>query len=198
MIERKLAANAGHYPTAEHRVIYVASRCEGKALLHINPRLSKGASNPYRDASDIVEHLEGVFDNPNRAAEAYQEYQRLMMKPKDDFNDFLAEFVHLAEEADQPEVRRKLDLDSKLPNLLQTQMMQSEDKTVTDFNKFVRKCRSATLQFKANESRKTTTLTGATAGISTSIARSRTSPSPLVKREGATCTSECRSRKATL
>jgi hypothetical protein len=87
-----------------------------------------------------VGHLEGVFDNPNRAAEAYQEYQHLMMKPKDDFNDFLAEFVRLAEQADQPEVRRKRDLYNKLPNLLQTQMVQSMDKTTTDFDKFVRKC----------------------------------------------------------
>ncbi|KAJ5661416.1 uncharacterized protein N7477_009032 [Penicillium maclennaniae] len=143
MIKRKLAANADHYPTAEHRMIYVASRCEGKALLYIHPRLEEDASNPYRDALDIMEHLKGVFQNPNRAAEAYQEYQRLTMKPKDNFNDFLAEFVRLAEEANQPEDRRKRDLYDKLPNLLQTQMMLLVDKTTVDFNEFVRTCQSA-------------------------------------------------------
>jgi hypothetical protein len=42
------------------------------------------------------------------------------MKLKDDFNNFLAEFVRLAEEAEQPEARYKRDLYDKLPNLLQT------------------------------------------------------------------------------
>ncbi|KAJ5131599.1 hypothetical protein N7448_005757 [Penicillium atrosanguineum] len=194
IVKRKLAANADHYPTAEHRMIYVASRCEGKALLHIHPRLEEDASNPYRDASDIMEHLKGVFQNPNRATEAYQEYQRLAMKPKDDFNDFLAEFVRLAEEANQSEDRRKRDLYDKLPNLLQTQMMLLMDKTTVDFDEFVCTCQSAahniTLQFKARESRKLTTpsSTGATTGTPTGVARSRASQSPFVKREGASTT----------
>jgi hypothetical protein len=118
-----------------------------------------------------------------------------MMKPKDDFNDFLAEFVRLAEEAEQPEARRKRDLYDKLPNLLQTQMMQSVDKPTTDFDKFVGKCQSAahniTLQFKAKESRKPTvpSATGATTGTST--ARLRVPESMLLR------TSHCRLINAT-
>ncbi|KAJ5816991.1 hypothetical protein N7447_009224 [Penicillium robsamsonii] len=99
VIRQKLEANADHYPLPVHRKLYVQSRCEGKAQLHIAPRMSSDASFPYADAEDIIHHLKTVFANLNRRAEAYTAYHKLKMKPKDSFTDFLTEFMQLAEEA---------------------------------------------------------------------------------------------------
>ncbi|KAJ5142511.1 uncharacterized protein N7515_001298 [Penicillium bovifimosum] len=119
VIRQKPEANSDHHPLPVHRLLYVQSRCEGKAQLHIAPRMHAGASNPYLDAEDMISHLRSVFQNRNRESEALAQYQKLSMKPKDSFTDFLAEFMQLAEEAGVMEKARKRDL--KLPYLLQTQ-----------------------------------------------------------------------------
>ncbi|EKV19520.1 hypothetical protein PDIG_02490 [Penicillium digitatum PHI26] len=123
VIRQKLEANADHYPLPVHRKLYVQSRCEGKAQLHFAPRMSSDSSNAYVDAEDMIVHLKTVFANPNRRAEAYTAYHKLIMTPKDHFTDFLAEFMQLAEEAAVIEENRKRDLYSKLPYLLQSQVM---------------------------------------------------------------------------
>ena len=94
----------------------------------------------YDDDEEILTHLRGVFANPNRAAEAYAQYHDLIMKPKENFNDFYAEFSRLAEEANIPMLYRKRDLYSKLPYLLQSHMIGSVNKETTDIDKFVKKC----------------------------------------------------------
>ena len=123
VMRQKLEANADHYPLPVHRKLYVQSRCEGKAQLHIAPRMGSDSNNLYIDAEDMIVHLKTVFANPNRRAEAYTAYHKLMMKPKDSFTDFLAEFMQLAEEAAVIEENRKRDLYSKLLYLLQSQVM---------------------------------------------------------------------------
>jgi hypothetical protein len=80
--------------------------------------MSADSSSPYADADDIIAHLKTVFANPNRKAEAYTEYHKLKMKPRDSYTDFIAEFLLLAEEACVIEENRKRDLYSKLPYLL--------------------------------------------------------------------------------
>jgi hypothetical protein len=142
VIRQKLEANADHYPLPVHRMLYVQSRCEGKAQLHIAPRMHADASNPYKDAEDIIGHLRSVFQNRNREPEALAKYQKLNMKPKDSFTDFLAEFMQLAEEAGVMEKARKRDLYSKLPYLLQTQVMWAVNKTDVPFDDFTEACQS--------------------------------------------------------
>ncbi|OQD77691.1 hypothetical protein PENDEC_c002G01036 [Penicillium decumbens] len=132
-IRHKLRGNADHFLTPDDRIYYVSSRTEGKAQLHVQPRMKTGASNPYGDADDMIRHLESVFSNPNRVAEALHEYNCLTMKPKDDFNDFLADFVRLAEEAKRPEDDRLRGLHSKLPSMLQTQSMYLLDDPNVNF-----------------------------------------------------------------
>ncbi|KAI2733994.1 hypothetical protein DTO013F2_10449 [Penicillium roqueforti] len=118
VIRQKLEANADHYPLLVYRKLYVQSRCEGKVQLHIAPRMSATLNNPYADAEDIIVYLCTVFVNPNRRAEAYTAYHKLKIKPKEDFTDFLAEFMQFAEEAAVVEENRKRDLYSKLLYLL--------------------------------------------------------------------------------
>ena len=117
-MRHKLRGNADHYPTPSDRVYYVSTRTEGKAQLHISSRMEAGATNPYNDAEDVIQHLEGVFSNPNRVVKALHKYTNLTMKPKDNFNDFLADFSRLAQEAKRPEQDRLRDLHGKLPTSL--------------------------------------------------------------------------------
>ncbi|KAJ5260704.1 hypothetical protein N7505_009054 [Penicillium chrysogenum] len=124
VIRQKLEVNADYYPLPIHRKLYIQSRCEGKAQLHIAPRISSDASLPYVDAEDIILHLKTVFANPNRCVEAYTVYHKLKIKPKDSFTDFLTEFMQLAEEAVVVAENRKRDLYSKLPYLLQSSQLR--------------------------------------------------------------------------
>ena len=80
---------------------YLKSRCEDKALMYIEPRMQDDTTSPYKNIDEIFDHLESVFDNPDRKRLARNEYARLTMDIKADFVDFLAEFTRLAEEADQ-------------------------------------------------------------------------------------------------
>ncbi|KAJ5666162.1 uncharacterized protein N7477_008610 [Penicillium maclennaniae] len=141
-MRRKLLLNEDHYPTAAHQLAYVSSRCEGKALRHVNPRMQEDAMAPYKTVKDVFDHLEGVFHDPNQKQIARDEYYNLKMGPKQDFTDFLAEFTYLAEESGQPKDLRKRDLYRKLPTLLQNQVMISagDDSTL---DQFIRKCQIA-------------------------------------------------------
>ena len=65
-MEDKLAGNADRYPTPELRLIYVKSRCGGRAAEHIISRSRSKAMNKYRDAADIFDHLKILFPDANR------------------------------------------------------------------------------------------------------------------------------------
>ncbi|KUM55330.1 hypothetical protein ACN42_g11987, partial [Penicillium freii] len=192
VIRQKLEANADHYPLPVHRKLYVQSRCEGKAQLHIAPRMSSDSSNLYVDAEDMITHLKTVFANPNRRAEAYTAYHKLMMKPKDSFTDFLAEFMQLAEEAVVIEENRKRDLYSKLPYLLQSQVMWAVNQDTVTFESFTKTCQSMSHEINLQQEAKitsrarSTVTTGSSAGIGVGTSVKPTSTStytPRVKRE---------------
>jgi hypothetical protein len=106
-IRKKLRLNEDHYPTADHQIAYLKSRCKGKALQHIDLRMQEDASNLYQNVEDIFDYLESVFHNPDRKRLARTEYLNLKIDPKQDFTDFLAEFTRLAEESNQPIELRK-------------------------------------------------------------------------------------------
>ncbi|KAJ5124614.1 uncharacterized protein N7515_003051 [Penicillium bovifimosum] len=154
-IRQKLLANADHYPEPVHRKLYVQSRCEGKAQLHIAPRMDEASTRPYEDAEDILSHLRSVFANPNRKAEAYSAYHQLTMKPRDGFTDFLAEFLQLAEEACVVRENLKRDLYLKLPNLLQTQMMLAVNQSHVTFDNFTEQCQSISHEIMLQQHRST-------------------------------------------
>lgn len=188
VIRQKLEANADHYPLPVHRKLYVQSRCEGKAQLHIAPRMSTDASTPYEDAEDIILHLKTVFANPNRRAEAYTAYHKLKMRPKDNFTDFLAEFMQLAEEAAVVIENRKRDLYSKLPYLLQTQVMWAVNQELVSFDAFTQSCQSMSHEISLQQEAKSAgprprtglPATGSGAGANTTSSNY----TPRVKREG--------------
>ena len=98
-VKNKLAMNADHYPTVIYQLTYLRSRCEGKALRHVNPRMRPEALVAYKDVNEAFKYLESVFHDPNRTRRARDEYISLKMSPQQDFSDFLATFQHLAEES---------------------------------------------------------------------------------------------------
>lgn len=142
-IRSKLLLNEDHYPTASHQLAYVRSRCEGKALRHVSPRMQPDASKPYQTIDDVFNHLESVFHDPNHKQVARDQYLELKMSPKQDFTDFLAEFVHLAEESEQPTELRKRDLYRMIPILMQNQTMMACGKDDVDFDEYVQLCHIA-------------------------------------------------------
>jgi hypothetical protein len=179
-IRQKLQANADHFPEALHRMIYIQSRYKGKAAIHIAPRISGNDEDQYADDEEILTHLRGVFANPNRIAESYAQYKELAMKPKDHFNDFYAEFSRLAGEAKIPMIHRKRDLYSKLPYLLQNQIISAVNKETTDLDKFVRKCQSASYDIGLIQKGRSL---GGGAITTSSTLRSSTRSTPLIKKE---------------
>jgi Skp family chaperone for outer membrane proteins len=189
IVRQKLIANADHYPQPVHRMLYVQSRCEGKAQLHIAPRMDAASSRPYEDEEDILEHLKSVFANPNRKAEAYSAYHQLTMKPRDSFIDFLAEFLQLAEEACVVQENRKRDLYLKLPPLLQNQMMLAVNQSSVSFDAFTEQCQSISHEISLQLNRSSGRNKNPRGGASTAHAGSSTtttSSTSRVKREGST------------
>ncbi|KAI9036251.1 uncharacterized protein KD926_002160 [Aspergillus affinis] len=82
-IHQKMTANADHYPTAELRIAYVTSRCEGDARRHIYPRLK---IQDYRDFGEILSHLKRIFVDPNKARNARRKFISDNALPVKDLN----------------------------------------------------------------------------------------------------------------
>ena len=116
---QKLAANADHFDTAQLRIAYVASRCEGKARKHITSRMRDDALNPYTDSNDMLGHLKTIYSDPNCITTAKHQFRQLYMKNGDKFHDFLSEFLYLAAEASVAEDDWKEELYHKLTTKLQ-------------------------------------------------------------------------------
>ena len=93
---------------------YVAGRCTGQAARHLTPRMREGTTMPYEDSTGILKHLDEIFGDPNRLINAKRGYRELLMKPGNEFNTFLSEFLHLADEAGVPLTSRKEDFYQKL------------------------------------------------------------------------------------
>ncbi|KAI2732919.1 hypothetical protein DTO013F2_10515 [Penicillium roqueforti] len=186
VIRQKLEANADHYPLPVHRKLYVQSRYEGKAQLHITPRISATSNNPYADAEDIIVHLRTVFTNPNRRAEAYTAYHKLKMKPKEDFTDFLAKFMQLTEEAAVVKENRKRDLYSKLPYLLQSQVIWAVNQETVPFDAFTQSCQSMSHEISLQQEAKGTARARATTAFGSGVrtTANQSGFTPRIKREG--------------
>jgi hypothetical protein len=109
-MRNKLKANADHYNTEALRIAYVENRVGGKAAKHLRPRLRASAVNPYTTAEEMLKHLETIFQDANKEANAKREFRKLNMRATDKFQDFLTDFLHLAGEAQIPATMYKDEL----------------------------------------------------------------------------------------
>ena len=118
-VRYKLRVNHDRYPDTVSQIGLVISCCSGKAEEHLAPRLRRGAANPFHSADEILDFLETVFGDPNRLVNAIDSFHALQMRGYD-FDDFLTEFVRLANEAEIPEAMFKRELNRRLtPSLAQ-------------------------------------------------------------------------------
>ena len=139
-MEDKLTGNADRYPTPELRLIYVKSRCGGRAAEHIISRSRSKAMNKYRDAADIFDHLKILFPDANRVANAKAKYRRLFMKASDKFEEFLSEFSYFAQESELAESEWKEELYYKLHPDIQRLVIKESNDSLLDFAGFVTAC----------------------------------------------------------
>jgi hypothetical protein len=139
-MEDKLAGNADRFPTPELRMVYVKSRCAGRAARHIISRSRSHAMNKYRDAADIFDHLKTLFEDANRVTNAKTKYRRLFMKASDTFQEFLSEFSYLAQESELAESEWKEELYYKLHPGIQRLVIRESNDSSLDFAGFVMAC----------------------------------------------------------
>lgn len=149
-IDFKLSQNADWFPTPQHQINYVLSRCEGRAMKHISPRMHRNSTNRYADVDELMNHLAEIFEDPNRREAARQEYETLKQKPKDEFPDFLAEYARLAEEADIPTQDRKRGLYHKLTWKLQDRVTAYAIDPNLTYLDFIRRCQDTASMLSIN------------------------------------------------
>jgi transposase InsO family protein len=139
-MEDKLSANADHYSTPTLRLAYVRSRCGGRAIEHLLARSRPTSVNPYRDASEIFDHLKTIYQDVNRAWNAKGKLRRLYMRASDKFQDFVSEFCYLAQESGLAESEWKEELYHKLHVNLQRLVIPEVNDSDLSFNEFTVIC----------------------------------------------------------
>ncbi|KAJ5563183.1 hypothetical protein N7535_008347 [Penicillium sp. DV-2018c] len=125
-VENKLMLNADHYPSERHRMAYVSTRCAGKAQAQLQPRLDPTASNRYKTAVEMLDHLQIIFKDP---------MERQIAK----------EFARLALESKTDEELQKGDLFEKLVPDLQTLTLSDAFNDRVTLKEFVDSCRRSAL-----------------------------------------------------
>jgi hypothetical protein len=113
-MRNKLNGNADRYNTEIMRRAYVVSRTTGLARQILNPCLHDDTANPYDTVQEMFDDLIHAFRNPHRQQEAQAKLRNLRMKIGEDFHGFLAEFLHLAGEAELPRSQYKAEFDQRL------------------------------------------------------------------------------------
>ncbi|KAJ5763368.1 hypothetical protein N7533_002049 [Penicillium manginii] len=121
-IENKLQVNADHISTPELQMAYVFSRCEGPAAQHLAPRMGSDATLRFKNATDMIAHLNTIYGVPSRSDQVFSQYRDVSMEYGQRFIEFFPTFSLLAERAKIPEERRKGDLLRKLSSDLRVRM----------------------------------------------------------------------------
>ncbi len=73
----KLTANTDYFTTESLKKAYVQSRIEGAASQSLASRFRRNAANPFQTADEILDELERLYSDPNRADTARREFRKL-------------------------------------------------------------------------------------------------------------------------
>jgi FtsZ-binding cell division protein ZapB len=184
-MRNKLKANSDHYDTEALRIAYVENRVGGKAAKHLRPRLRVDTVNPYTTAEEMLKHLETIFRDPNKEANAKRDFRKLNMRATDNFQDFLTSFLHLAGEAKIPDTMYKDELYQRITWKLQEMTVKESMDSEIDFDAYTAVCTKLADHLSViNESRRL----GSKSNISTSRTAENTeapmSRTEARKREG--------------
>ncbi|KAG6283196.1 hypothetical protein E4U09_000351 [Claviceps aff. purpurea] len=129
-ISDKLSINEDWFTTEMARVAYVCSRTKGKALRHLDATRAADGSRTLRTVSQILNHLDLIFLDPNRGSKARDAYSLLRMTHTG-FQEFRTNFYELIHRGGISE-NLKEEFYKKLPQEFQSQLFGDyRDKGVT-------------------------------------------------------------------
>jgi hypothetical protein len=148
-IKNKLRGNADMYPTEDLKIIYVSSRLAGDALALTNPRMNQESPHRYRQLSEIYDHLNELYSDPNKLQNARRDFGKLMLRPGHVFQEFYARFLRLSTEGNITE-QLKWELNEKLPAKLQESVRVYYNDPSVDIVRFAQFCTTNDQQIRAS------------------------------------------------
>jgi hypothetical protein len=136
-MRKKLRSNKDHFPTKDMKLAYAEGRIGGQAAIYAEERFKEDATEPYKTAEDLFEHLHMIYTDPNRVFTAKNEFKKLYIKKDQTFHDFYTKFLQLAGEAKIAIMDQKYKLYTKLSFSLQKAVITNynSDNTVQEFAK---------------------------------------------------------------
>ena len=69
--------NSDHYPTEAHKIAYISSRLGGDTADHVYTRKRPGSTLPFLTQTNIIEYLQNIYKDHNRAQTYRREYNVL-------------------------------------------------------------------------------------------------------------------------
>ena len=139
-LKNKLRGNADSYPTEELKIIYAAGRTSGEALALISPRLNATSSHAYTALTELYEHLEELYGDPNKERNARQAFKSLVMKKGQTFQEFYAAFLRNVADGNISPQDLKDDLNDKLTWKLQESVATYYNDPTVSMSQFARYC----------------------------------------------------------
>jgi hypothetical protein len=139
-VKNKLRGNADSYPTEELKLIYVAGRTSGEALALISPRLNTTSRHAYTMLTELYEHLDELYGDPNKERNARQAFKNLAMKKGQTFQEFYAIFLRSVADGNISPQDLKDDLNDKLTWKLQESVATYYNDPTVSTSQFARHC----------------------------------------------------------
>lgn len=113
-MENKFEVNADRYPTDISRRAYLLTRTGGLARQQLSVRARADSTNPFTSMNEMLDALTTAFRNPHRRLEALHQLNNLKLRVSDNFSEFLANFMRLANEAEVEQKNWKSELHRRL------------------------------------------------------------------------------------
>ncbi len=117
-IADKLDVNANHYPTEKIRIAYVISRLEDDADQQTYAKRRVDASSLYQSLSELLKHLEEIYEDQNLIRKCRRKYVALTQLNKP-FSSFYSEFTRIFSFLNYDDVILMNDIQNKINNRLQ-------------------------------------------------------------------------------
>jgi hypothetical protein len=167
-VKNKLRGNIDAYPTEELRIIYAAGHVSGDALALISPRLDAANLHAYATVTELYEHLDELYGDPNKEKNAWHTFKELTMKKGQTFQEFYATFLRCIADGNIATHDLKDDLNDKLTWKLQEAVVTYYNDPTITLTQFARHCTTNDQQIrsrlekreravrKTDETRKTT------------------------------------------
>lgn len=102
-VRRKLFNEGAGFPTEQHKINYVVSLLEGKAADQAENRIEEGSAIQYSTAEDVLQHMIGIFKNPDKVRKARNDVKVCYMRATETFQEYYGRFQQLYTRSKMPE-----------------------------------------------------------------------------------------------